>query len=637
MPIRDREGRGKQRRVPLSDMIREEAEIAEREEMGEDRKFDPDRDLAGAFHGPNAFARTMRDKDQLVLDELLASLPKNQGYYLKLYREIMPGKFEYKEQINNYDTWTDMELEIAERVKAMTRKFGSKKWGSGLYRVVVWRQGGIREANKYPITDIIVDAGDNEDAAANIHSGKVDPIEAANEQMNSLGNMLKAVEGIMPRAVDPNLQFQSIVQAFTSGRAEKQQAEASSNQAMMTMMTTMMTSMMGLVTAVMQGNKSEAVAKPIEEQMAMMMNLMKSFGLGQAPQPKSLVEQITEMKMLGWDPTAKEDTLDQIAKLKAVTGALVDVMPSNGQAAERPGIFEKLIDSVAPHLPKIFADMKAITENTALAQQLQRTRLADAGPQPIPVDARPTTRYGQPVGPQPRMGVADAFHEPPDMDPYSGFQTRPFQDPTVSDAGIRDEMTGSVGGATPEQMRAHFTGQQVQPTPVQPTGQRDPVADQLRAQAETRHDVVQPALPPLLQQLYLLIDGDKRDAYGALYDVLSNDQQTAIMITLAQQKQVTAQQLVQQLQETGFGEFQGKLFEQKANEYLSGFVRWVIENTVGKITSRCGLCGAEHIFESKYEFMRADAPVCGVEISGTETCAGILQLVVKDQQYVAAS
>ena len=638
MPIRGRGAtRGQQRKVPLSDMIREEAEIAEREEMGEDKKFDPDRDLAGAFHGPNAFARTMRDKDQLVLDELLASLPKNQGYYLKLYREIMPGKFEYKEQINNYDTWTDMELEIAERVKAMTRKFGSKKWGSGLYRVVVWRQGGIREANKYPITDIIVDAGDNEDAAANIHTGKVDPIEAANEQMNSLGNMLKAVEGIMPRAVDPNLQFQSIVQAFTSGRAEKQQAESSANQTMMTMMTTMMTSMMGLVTAVMQGNKSsETVAKPIEEQMTMMMNLMKSFGLGQQPQPKSLVEQITEMKMLGWDPTAKEDTLDQIAKLKAVTGALVDVMPSNGQPAERPGIFEKLIDSVAPHLPKIFSDMKAITENTALAQQLQRTRLAEAGPQPTPVDARPTTRYGQPVGPQPRMGVSDAFHEPPDMDPYSGFQTRPFQDPTVSDAGIRDEMTGSVGGATPEQMRAHFTGQPVQPSP-QPAGQRDPVADQLRAQAETRHDVVQPALPPLLQQLYLLIDGDKRDAYGTLYDVLSNDPQTAIMVTLAQQKQVTAQQLVQQLQETGFGEFQGKLFEQKANDYLGGFVRWILENTVGKVVAKCQTCFAEHIFESRYEFARSAEQVCGIELSGAEMCNGMLQLMVaKDQSHAVA-
>lgn len=648
MPIRGRGAtRGSQRKVPLSDMIREEAEIAEREEMGEDKKFDPDRDLAGAFHGPNAFARTMRDKDQLVLDELLASLPKNQGYYLKLYREIMPGKFEYKEQINNYDTWTDMELEIAERVKAMTRKFGSKKWGSGLYRVVVWRQGGIREANKYPITDIIVDAGDNEDAAANIHTGKVDPIEAANEQMNSLGNMLKAVEGIMPRAVDPNLQFQSIVQAFTSGRAEKQQAEASSNQAMMTMMTTMMTSMMGLVTAVMQGNKSsETVAKPIEEQMTMMMNLMKSFGLGQQPQPKSLVEQITEMKMLGWDPTAKEDTLDQIAKLKAVTGALVDVMPSNGQAPERPGIFEKLIDSVAPHLPRIFADMKAITENTALAQQLQRTRLAETGPQPTPVDARPTTRYGQPVGPQPgRMGVADAFREPPDMDPYSGFQMRPFQDPTESDAGIRDEMTGSVNGATPEELRARYNGEappkrEQQQQPVQ----RDIVAEQLRAQAEAQSRVEQSSLPPLLQQLYLLIDGNRQDAYGTLYDVLSNDPQTAIMITLAQQKQVTAPQLVQQLQETGFGEFQGKLFEQKANEYLGGFVQWVLENTVGKVSAACQSCFAEHIFESRYEFLRASEQVCGIELSGMETCNGLLKLVTtkpaattKDMSHAVAS
>lgn len=639
MAIRGR-SMGRQRKVPLGDMIREEAEAAEREEMGEDGKFDPDRDLAGAFHGPNAFSRTMRDKDQLVLDELLASLPKNQGYYLKLYREIMPGKFEYKEQINNYDTWTDMELEIAERVKAMTRKFGSKKWGSGLYRVVVWRQGGIREANKYPITDIIVDAGDNEDAAANIHTGKVDPIEAANEQMNSLGNMLKAVEGIMPRAVDPNLQFQSIVQAFTSGRAEKQQAEASSTQAMMTMMTTMMTSMMGLVTTVMSqknnGEVSAAVAKPFEDQMASFMNLMKSFGMGQQPQPKSLVEQIAEMKALGWDPMAREDTLDQIAKLKAVTGALVDVMPTNGQPVERPGIFEKLIESVAPHLPKIFSDMKAITENTALAQQLSRTRLADAAPQPVPMNERPTTRYGQPVGPQPRMGAGDAFVERADMDPYSGFETRPFQDSAGLDANVREEMTGSVAGATPEQMRAHFTGQ---PMPQQqPSVRRDPVVDQLRAQAETKPEIMQPMLPPLLQQLYLLIDGNRVDAYGTLFDVLSNDPQTAIMVTLAQQRQVTAAQLVQQLQETGFKEFQDIGFTQKAQSYLGGFVQWILENTVGKTQAVCEKCFAEHIFESKYEFQRATEQVCGIELSGMETCNGLLKLLAtKDRDHAVAS
>lgn len=632
----------KNRTVPLKDIIAEEAAEAEQEELGQDASFDPDRDLSGAFHGPRAFARTMQDKDQLVIDELLASLPKNQGYYLKLYREILPGKWELKETINNYDTWTDMELEIAERVKAMTRKFGPKKWGSGLYRVVVWRQGGIRERNKYPPTDIIVDAGDDADAAEHMHRGKVDPAEAMNEQLHAFSNMMTAMKGFMPNAVDPNLQFQAIVQSFLAGKDEKREAARQDANAMTTMMTTMMTSMMGLITTVMQqknGGASATVERSFEDQLAGMMNVMKGFGFGQPQQPKTLVEQITEMKMLGWDPTQKEDTIDQIAKLKAMTGALMDVMPSNGQAPERPGIFEKLVDALAPHVPKIFADMKAITENAALAQQMQRMRLAEARPQPTPVEQRPTTRYGQPVGPQPgRMGAGDAFNEQPDMDPYSGFQTRPFQDPTELDAGIRDEMTGSVQGATPEQMRAHFTGQTEpasRPTPVQRNGHQNgtsaqpvngnaQVVEKLKAQANATPAETQ--MPVMLQQLYLLIDENVVNAYGSLYEALEGDENSVQIIRAVQQKQLDGDGLVQQLQLTGFREFQDPSFVGKAQHYLGGFVKWILENTGKRVVAVCQRCAAEHIFESLFEFTKYPTHQCGAELSGMETCNGQLQL-----------
>ena len=623
-------GKKANRTVPLREIIAEEAAEAEREEMGQDPSFDPDRDLGSAFHGPRAFQRTMQDKDQLVIDELLASLPKNQGYYLKLYREILPGKWELKETINNYDTWTDMELEIAERVKAMTRKFGPKKWGSGLYRVVVWRQGGIRERNKYPPTDIIVDAGDDGDAAANMHTGKVDPVEAANEQMHALGNMLSAVQNIMPKTVDPNIQFQSIVQAFTAGKEEKRETARQDNNAMMTMMTTMMTSMMTLVTTVMQqrNSGSDVQAKPFEEQMASMMGMMKNFGFGAPPQQKTLVEQITEMKMLGWDPTQKEDTIDQIAKLKAMTGALMDVMPTNGQTPERPGIFEKLVDALAPHVPKIFSDMKAITENATLAQQMHQMRLANQGPQPVPPDNRPRTRYGQPVGPAPnRMGVGDAFSEQPDMDPYSGFQMRPFQDPTESDAGIRDEMTGSVVGATAEELRARYTGQPVK-QPVAPTAAptNAQVVDKLHAQAQPLMQEPAAQMPPMLQQLYLLIDENVVDAYGSLYEALAGDASSTGIIQMVQQRQIDGDGLVQQLQLTGFSEFHQDAFVGKAKHYLAGFVKWVLEYTCRKVVAICQQCEAEHVFETLYEFSKYSPQTCGIEMSGHEACIGQLAL-----------
>ena len=73
--------------VPLGDIIKEEADDAAAEQFGRDDEFDPDRDLAfGA--GPASFHRSAVDRDAMVIDELLSSLPKNQGYYLKLYREM---------------------------------------------------------------------------------------------------------------------------------------------------------------------------------------------------------------------------------------------------------------------------------------------------------------------------------------------------------------------------------------------------------------------------------------------------------------------------------------------------------------------------------------------------------------------
>jgi len=622
---------GKKRKIPLREAIEAEAEAAQREEMGVDPEFDPDRDLGGSFSGPRAFSRDMRDKDQLVIDELLATLPKNQGYYLKLYKEVLPNQWELKEKIDQYDTWTDMEMEIADRVRAMTRKFGAKKWGSARYRIVVWRNGGIRERHKYPPIDIVVDAGDDVNNQDTLHTGRVDPVEAANEQLNSLGNMLSAVQNIMPKAVDPNVQFQAIVQAFTAGKAEKAQAEASGTQMMMTMMTAMMANMMETMKFV-AGNRQTNEPKPFEDQMAKMMDILKGFGFGQPPQPKGVAEQLAEMKLLGFDPFKKEDTIEQVAKLKALTGSLVDILPG-GQHVERPGFFEKLVDTLAPHVPKIFSDLKAMTDNAAMAHKLQALRAAQAPPQPVPVDDRPRTVYGQPVGPDPnRMGIQDAFRETPDMDPYSGFTTRPFPDPTGSDAGI--EMFGSVPGASADDLREKFVGVKsgVKP-PAQPVAEK-PMAMSAPVNGNGHVNGAEPVLeraappgelPVMLKQLYGLIMENMTDAYGPLYETLLMDGNTAFMIKGIQAKQLDGQMLTDELVKTGFPQFASQTFKNKSRSYLDGFVAWVIEKTVAKIVSECDVCSAQHIFENAYEFEKSDR-VCGAPAGGAETCTGMLEV-----------
>jgi len=622
--------RGKpERKIPLRDVIQEEAEAAERDEMGMDEEFNPDRDLGSSFTGPRAFQRDMRDRDQLVIDELLASLPKNQGYYLKLYRELGPGRWEFKEKIDQYDTWTDMELEVVERVRSYTKKFGSKKWGTGLYRVVVWRNGGIRERNKYPPTDIAVDAGDA-DGPDTHQTGKLDPMEAVNEQMNAFGGLMTAMQHIMPKTVDPNVQFQSIVQAFTAGKEEKREAARQESNQMTTMMSTMMTAMMGLVTSVIQQkNASAEVTKPFEEQMAAMLNVMKGFGFGQPQAPKGVAEQLAEMKLLGFDPFKKEDTIEQIAKLKALTGSLVDIMP-NGQQVERPGIFEKLVDAIAPHVPKMFADLRAMTDNAAMAQKLQQLRLEQQqreNPQPTPINERPTTRYGQPVGPQQRMGAGDAFSEPPNMDPYAGFTTRPFQHPTEEAAGI--EMFGSMQGASSEDMRKRAAGEPIV-TPVVEKVPTQPSSTSVNGNGKppiTHAPAVE--LPPMLQQIHELVKQDLRGAYGALYETLVADPSTKGIIDAIQQQQATGESLAVELAKTGFSQFSDEKFLTRATAYFNGFVAWVLEQTLTKVMCACQLCEAQHIFENVYEFTKSDKK-CGAPVGGNEVCTGELLKVVHD-------
>ena len=629
-----KKGKG-ERKIPLREVIAEEAEAAERDEMGVDEEFNPDRDLGSSFSGPRAFQRDMRDRDQLVIDELLASLPKNQGYYLKLYRELGPGRWEFKEKIDQYDTWTDMELEVVERVRSYTKKFGSKKWGTGLYRIVVWRNGGIRERNKYPPTDIAVDAGDA-DGPDTHHTGKLDPMEAVNEQMNAFGGLMTAMQHIMPKTVDPNVQFQSIIQAFLAGKDEKREAARQDTNAMTTMMSTMMTAMMGLVTTMMQQkNAPVEVGKPFEEQMAGFMNMMKSFGFGQQQAPKGVAEQLAEMKLLGFDPFKKEDTIEQIAKLKALTGSLVDIMP-NGQQVERPGIFEKLVDAIAPHVPKMFSDLRAMTDNAAMAQKLQQLRIEQerlSNPQPIPMEDRPTTRYGQPVGPQHRMGAGDAFSEPPNMDPYSGFTTRPFQPRTEEAAGI--EMFGTVEGASAEDMRRRAAGEPITQSavvtePVQPPQQplngngKPPIVHEPTVE-----------MPPMLSQIYEIVRQDLRSAYGPLYESLMMDPSTQAIIQTIQQKQASGAVLSEELAKTGFSQFADKGFIRKATDYFDGFVEWVLANTITKVTGGCPLCEAAHIFENQYEFLKSDRK-CGAPAGGTETCPGDLILkTVQDATQAA--
>lgn len=602
MTVRKKGSEEKPKNVPLADVIAQEAEAAKRAEFGSDDLFDPSRDLNHS--GPFSFRQSMQDRDAIVIDDLLAGLPKNQGYYLKLYKEILPGQYEFKMKIDKYDTWSDLELEVAELVKSMTRKLGSKKWGSGVYRLNIWKNGGIRDREKYPPIDVVVDAGDEVDGGATV--GRVDPVEAANEQLQALGNMLNAVRGIMPAAPDPNVQFQAIAQAFAQGKDDKKSNDQLMMQMMMTMMTTMMTSMKDLALA---GRQPDRQQPQFEDQMARMMEIMRGFGvIGQQSQPKSLAENLADLKLLGLDPFKKDDAIDQLAKMKALFSTVTDLVP-NGQPVERPGLFEKLVDSLAPHIPKMIGDIKNMSDNAALVQKMHAQRLAEMSamqtngetPQPvrqkIPMEERPRTSYGQPVGPVDRMGASDAFSHEPDMDPYSGFKTHPLRN---GDARVQE----------------HESPKQEQTAPVQ----AEPSTNAVETLSE---------MEKFLQQLSALILDDRRDAYPALYATLDQQEESRALLNGIRAKLVNADFIIEQLKNDGGPTYNHPPFVEKMRSYFNGFIDWILENENGPVQAICELCSAKHAFESKGHFMSIQK-ICGLDAGGGRQCTGQLALVANE-------
>ena len=301
------------------------------------------------------------------------------------------------------------------------------------------------------------------------------------------------------------------------------------------------------------------------------------------------------MKLLGIEPFKKEDTIDQIAKLKAVMGSVTDLIP-NGAKVERPGIMEKLIDTIGPILPKLVGDVKSMMDNAALAQQIQAMRMQQtaqiAGAPPelgAPLPQRPTTRYGQPVGPAPnRVSHADAFREEPDYDPYSGFETRPFEGPRVGAPS-----TGPVA-------------------PAQSVSAPSPVSQE------------QAQLPPLLAELRELITHDRRDAYEALYQTLLQYPESKMMIDGIAARVVTAENMTEQLRQYGGATFNEPAFVNKMLAYFDGFIAWVHANhQAEKVTVKCARCQAVHTFESASHFESIEKK-CTADVGVGQVCGGDL-------------
>ena len=126
-----------------------------------------------------------------IIDELLLGLPNSEGYYIKLYKEIDTGKWELKEKIIDYESWSDLEVEIKNLVTIRSQK-NPRKWGSGNYKVMVFKEGRQGFVKK-PI-NMSIDA--NETALA--------PETDVKNKLSEVGEFIKQVKEIMPEQSKEN-------------------------------------------------------------------------------------------------------------------------------------------------------------------------------------------------------------------------------------------------------------------------------------------------------------------------------------------------------------------------------------------------------------------------------------------------
>lgn len=327
----------------IKNLVREEvANIAAQNEFEEDGEFIPGGiGIAGLDESPS---KTKYRQEKRIIDELLASVPQGQGFYLKLSKEIRPNQYELKMRIDNWEQWSDLEWEVARIVQDMSVK-NLRSWGSGCYRVLVFRDGGMRGTDYKPY-DFYIDANVPDTDGSNNGNGNGSGIDA-----RGITDIINTIRDANPTLSPAEMQ-KMLADTFNNGMAmaEKNKQNESSNSNMM--MTLMMTLMKDLLVASKTNIPIAPIVDPIT-QMAGMLTMFKSLGMLKEeqvqPAQKSYAEMIRELRDLGLykDQTPEKDPLERITEMKNLMSAFGDIM--GVKEGKSPGFGEL----IAPYIPKV--------------------------------------------------------------------------------------------------------------------------------------------------------------------------------------------------------------------------------------------------------------------------------------------
>jgi hypothetical protein len=386
------------RKSPLKEMI--DQSLQELQNSG--FESDPLLNDGQVLTGPERFAKGQRQKDEVLIDLQLADISGKEGYFLKLKKEMRPDEWMLMKTIETeWRQWPDMESAVGNIVREHT-KMAPQKWGSGRYRIEYACKGGMR-GKGYPPVDFSINAEEeflNLSGQGTMNNAPVaDATTQVTSQLDMLARLMDVMKGVQPASIDPATIQKQNAEAFQQGLAIK----ANEGNASAQMMTAMMTGLMGMMTA-MATNNNRPVEKPTDDALPRLLETLKTFGvLGEkvpVEKPKTTIEFLAELKLLGMDVLKKDDPMEQITKLKQLANIAGEFMGMGGQG-EKPGILEKIVDMVGPAIPGMLNDMKETASNAVRVQELagENMRIAQ-GRQQIQAPQQPV-QQNAPVAPMP--------------------------------------------------------------------------------------------------------------------------------------------------------------------------------------------------------------------------------------------
>ena len=605
------------------DDVRDELRAEAASNVEADEEYDAEHDpanLGSLFAGMES---KRKHPDEIAIDEMLMGLEGN-DWYLKLSKETAPNVWQFKRRIDQFRHWADMELEInllvqKETAAEIKRRGKVISWGSGRYMITFFSDNGVRGNKRKPVF-FDIDAQEPD---------ALPPTSSQNEMLDVLRETITSPKDVIQQNVESMQKGMELAAMAAGGKSGSDNnlfalmMNQSNNQTQM---------MVGLITAMMGAmGKKDGDSNPLDLVRGMA-GTMKDMGMLLAPTGgTSLTDQVTLMKTLGLIKNPEDsDPFTALTKMKGVLGILQEL--TGAGPAERPGIMDKLIDAVGPHIGKLIGAVENIS--SIKAKEAARAPLEAQNARPIIVQApNVQPRYIQ-APPQPaRPGYPSpmAITQGKGLNDL-GFPTENWADPGEAFPSGPVNMP-DLPAESYAQAEADRIGQAIADGTYQPQEEVMPV------QAETRQ-APQPIGPPpaapsqnemLSQELFQAVITKDYSKFTRVTQMLNSFFGNGVIRQQILSNQLDAKGLVNYVTIFDRVNYTTKpnylALQDYAHKYIESIRQQVPPGEVAiMVYAKCNTCQAVHEFDNMQQWNDEANESGGVITCGINSCQGTLAI-----------